>query len=202
MQCYDLQAHGLSYDQAGWSVLRFGNTRPIIPFRQMCLTMDSMSIFIVKHICRRDTHKSSSAAYNLFTLKGDRNEEENARILTTRNARDHGYIVCLRSAGAVRYCASILAHRSCANQLPLDGVKLSIRCHQETKFIYDSTSWLSPHTNHFFHCANFCSGALKDVEKWTRAGQNARPASSPQALCDHSAPRFDALLDVKLARSR
>jgi hypothetical protein len=27
----------------------------IAPFRQMCLTMDGMSIFIVKHICRRDT---------------------------------------------------------------------------------------------------------------------------------------------------
>ena len=26
-----------------------------VPFRQMCFTMDGMSIFIVKHICRRDT---------------------------------------------------------------------------------------------------------------------------------------------------
>jgi hypothetical protein len=26
-----------------------------VPFWQMCLTMDGMSIFIVKHICRRDT---------------------------------------------------------------------------------------------------------------------------------------------------
>src|SRR6516164_5928374 len=26
-----------------------------VPFRQTFLTMDSMSIFIVKHICRRDT---------------------------------------------------------------------------------------------------------------------------------------------------
>src|SRR5215475_8535203 len=26
----------------------------IVPLRQMCLTMDSMPIFIIKHICRRD----------------------------------------------------------------------------------------------------------------------------------------------------
>src|SRR5262249_30512743 len=26
-----------------------------VPFRQMCLTMDSMSLSIVKHICRRGT---------------------------------------------------------------------------------------------------------------------------------------------------
>src|SRR5262249_28245093 len=36
--------------------------RSSVPFLQMCLTMDGMSIFIVKHICRRDTFDHSAAA--------------------------------------------------------------------------------------------------------------------------------------------
>src|SRR5262245_18449901 len=30
-----------------------------VPFRQRCLTVDGMSVFVVKHICRRDTQDGS-----------------------------------------------------------------------------------------------------------------------------------------------